>query len=260
MEKEKVKNIMKFIGSKNERYRYEVGNDIFENLLNNSDDPEIIFHDFNELYELNDKILLRILSTRGGDNKFGLRKFKMYEDQIDFKLSTNALRIIVGLYDVQYPTDGDIDKQYNFFKNYIESDKVVSDLTIIKVLDVMYRKNKLRSLELIVSNMSEIFDHFQVDNLVMLKNTFVFVKEVKNIQVYEVLLKSPEFVERVSDSDGILYTMFKFSESIEWLYNKLTQLGFKDIFKSYEEDSFYNTYLSKRSDEINKIINKERNG
>jgi len=263
MEKEKVKNIMKFIGSKNERYRYEVGNDIFENMLINSDNPEIIFNDFNELYKLNNKILLRILSNNTGDNKIGLRKFKMYEDQIDFKLGSWTFGIIIGFYETQFYNDFQHvhnHNQYDFFKKYIESGKVVSDLRILDVLKSMYKKNRLRSLELIVVNMSEIFSSFQISNLVSLKTLFTFDKEVTMSDVYEVLFKSPEFVERVSDSDPLLYTLFKLTNSVEWLYNKLKELGFGEIFKSYHEDEFYRSYLSNNPEEIMKLINRERNG
>lgn len=245
------KNILEFIGTKNVSYKLVKDNPKIIDGFFNSMESLAYFNLFKDYITLDNRRLNSVLLSTYSEAGYKTFKKLLDDGHINFEIDVSNLITIVN--------DVHKEKRVDLLRFLIKGKHIIKNSNIINVIKVIpVIKDKRDVIELFVEEYPEIFEDFGVDHLVNIYNNFKWIKEYEMNDIYDILFRSEEFIQRVKDSDGLLYNMFKFTESIEWLYNRLSSLGFKNIFDGLMKDSFYQELLKgDKMVEIKKIIDRE---
>lgn len=257
MNKEQVKNIMVFIGSKNQNYKYERGNSVFNSLLKNTENPYETYKEFEDIYVLDNDLLDKILIGSDVDIRYRVFEELMESGKIDFELSVSNLRKCMSSY-MKLNDSLEVGGQFNLFKSLVSNNNTQKTSDLLYLIEVFMNIEKKRVLEMLVSEAPGIFEDIQIKHISFLIDKFKFVKDVKMTDILGILFKSNEFVERVSLNDDIRYSLFKYTNSVEWLYYRLIKLGINKPLKNLRDSHIFMAYLKPKMDNINKILNNEK--
>lgn len=213
MEKNRLINVLKFIGSKNEKYSLSDGIWI-EKMIRNSENSEELYYLIMNDKDIDYKLNPRTLNTILIDSQRPYETYRKISPKIDFKLSLeNVKNLKVG--------DG--------IFNLVESDLVNLRYYTLSMIELVSKERRVELFKLIYSKNPKIFSEIDITNY---ESFFYHLSYDENLtrEIYNVLLQDEYFLDVIRRESKILKYFLLMTNDID-LFTKVVG---KDVSRSVE--------------------------
>lgn len=213
MEKNRLINVLKFIGSKNEKYSLSDGIWI-EKMIRGSENAEELYYLIMNDKDIDYKLNPRTLNTILIDSQRPYETYRKISPKIDFKLSLeNVKNLKIG--------DG--------IFNLVESDLVNLRYYTLSIIELVSKEKRVELFKLIYSKNPKIFSEIDITNY---QSFFYNLSYDENLtrEIYSVLLQDEYFLDVIRRESKILKFFLLMTNDID-LFTKVVG---KDVSRSVE--------------------------
>lgn len=235
MEKNRLINVLKFIGSKNEKYSLSDGWWV-EKMIRNSENPEELYYTIMNDKDINYKLNPRTLNTILIDSRKPYETYKKISPKIDFKLSLeNVKNLKIG--------DG--------IFNLVESDLVNLKYYTLSIIELVSKEKRVELFKLIYSKNPNIFSEMDNSNHMSFLTNLQYDENLFR-EIYRVLLNDKYFLDVVRREPEILKTFLMYSNDVE-LFTRVVGVNVNNVIKTLRTTNIMD--LINYSNDIKGFIN-----